>query len=246
MKKIKFNHVIIFILFFASITFFILQQVIFHDIHESGFLLFQDMIFMPIHILLVTFILDKILRDREKKERLEHQNIVISSFFSEIGTDTIKMLNSNIIELKEISSLLNMNQAWEDSNFKSVAKTMATYSYHVNITQDLLVELKRQLPQKKGYLLSLFSNPNLLEIDTFTNMLWALYHLTDELENREDIANLPDTDLEHLAIDIVRIYGMLICEWIKYMKHLKRKYPYLWSLAVRKNPFVKNKSVIIV
>jgi hypothetical protein len=246
MKKLKFHHVIIFILLFASATFFVLQQLIFHDMHESGFLLFQDMIFMPIHILLVTFILDKILSDREKKERLEHQNIVISSFFSEIGNDVIVMLNTNIVELEKISSVLNMDQTWEDNNFKSAAKIMAAYSYHVNVTQDLLAKLKKQLPQKKEYLLSLFSNPNLLEIDTFTNMLWALYHLTDELENRDDIANLPDTDLEHLAIDIVRIYGMLVCEWIKYMRHLKRKYPYLWSLAVRKNPFAKNKSVIIV
>jgi hypothetical protein len=245
MKKLKFNYVIIFILLIASITFFILQQIIFHDLHESGFLFFQDLVFMPIHILLVTFILDKILRDREKKERLEHQNIVISSFFSEVGTDVIEMLNPNITEIEEISSLLNMNQTWDDATFKHVSKTMEGYAYHAKITQDLLSILKKQLPKKKEYILSLFSNPNLLEIDTFTNMLWALYHITDELENRDDIIDLPDTDLEHLAIDIIRIYGMLLCEWIKYMRHLKVKYPYLWSLAIRTNPFAKNKSVII-
>lgn len=245
MKKLKFNYVIIFILLIASITFFILQQIIFHDMHESGFLFFQDLVFMPIHILLVTFILDKILRDREKKERLEHQNIVISSFFSEVGTDVIEMFNPSITEIEEISSFLNMNQTWDDATFKHVSKTMEGYSYHVKITQDLLSMLKTQLPKKKEYILSLFSNPNLLEIDTFTNMLWALYHITDELENRDDITKLPDTDLEHLSIDIIRIYGMLLCEWIKYMKHLKVKYPYLWSLAIRTNPFAKNKSVII-
>ena len=30
---------------------------------------------------------------------------------------------------------------------------------------------------------------------------------------------------------------MLIIEWLAYMKHLKESYPYLFSLAVRTNPF---------
>ena len=44
-------------------------------------------------------------------------------------------------------------------------------------------------------------------------------------------------DLEHLAGDMKRAYQNLICQWIDYMQHLKISYPYLFSLALRTNPF---------
>jgi hypothetical protein len=34
-----------------------------------------------------------------------------------------------------------------------------------------------------------------------------------------------------------RAYSELLREWIAHMKHLKTAYPYLFSLAVRTNPF---------
>ena len=105
--------------------------------------------------------------------------------------------------------------------------------------------LKKELAKNKGYLVSMFNNPNLLEHNKFTDMLWALYHLIDELENRPEISDLPKSDIHHLSGDIVRCYGLLAYEWLFYMQHLKVRYPYLWSLAARKNPYIKNPSVII-
>jgi hypothetical protein len=46
--------------------------------------------------------------------------------------------------------------------------------------------------------------------------------------------------MEHLNFDIKRAYILLVNEWLSYMKHLKEDYPYLYSLAVRTNPFNKN------
>jgi hypothetical protein len=37
----------------------------------------------------------------------------------------------------------------------------------------------------------------------------------------------------------------LIGVWLEYMKHLSRHYPYLYSLAIRTNPFNPNASVEI-
>ena len=34
-----------------------------------------------------------------------------------------------------------------------------------------------------------------------------------------------------------RGYVLLIQEWLAYMAHLKTRYPYLFSLALRTNPF---------
>jgi hypothetical protein len=212
---------------------------------EFGFLFFQDMIFMPIEILLVTFILDKILRDREKKERLDHQNIVISAFFTEAGTYIIRLLNDSVVNIGQISSLLDMNETWNSAEFKRAIETLKKTDFTVNVSTKLLITLQTHLPQKKPYIISLFSNQNLLEIDTVTNMLWALCHLTDELILRDDLSALPQSDMDHLANDIVRVYKMIVLQWVNYMKHLKDNYPYLWSLALRKNPFSEEKSAVI-
>ena len=62
---------------------------------------------------------------------------------------------------------------------------------------------------------------------------------------REGIHSLPESDLEHLRNDINRIYTLLTRQWLNYLVHLKRQYPYLYSLAMRTNPFVANPSVIV-
>jgi hypothetical protein len=53
---------------------------------------------------------------------------------------------------------------------------------------------------------------------------------------------LPESDYKHLSEDIKRVYNQLISQWVDYIRHLKRDYPYLFSLALRINPFDENAS----
>lgn len=244
MKKLRFNQVIIIVLLALSLIFFCVQYLLFDNINETGFLFFQDLWFLPLNILMVSFILNKILESREKRERLEHINIVISAFFSEMGTYTLELLNPLISQLPDIRKLLDMSPEWNNKSFEEAAKSIKHYSFITQNTSEVLERLKSELPLKKAYLLQMFSNPNLLEHNTFTDMLWALYHLIDELENREDTGCLPETDIRHISGDIIRAYGLLVYEWVYYMRHLKERYPYLWSLAIRKSPFAKNSIII--
>jgi hypothetical protein len=57
------------------------------------------------------------------------------------------------------------------------------------------------------------------------------------LSFRKSFSNLPESDLNHLSGDIKRGYSLLIRQWLDYMEHLKQDYPYLFSLAVRTNPY---------
>ena len=52
-----------------------------------------------------------------------------------------------------------------------------------------LHELREFLLAKRPFILALLQNPSLLEHDTFTDLLWAVCHLTEELECRSDIRN---------------------------------------------------------
>jgi hypothetical protein len=62
---------------------------------------------------------------------------------------------------------------------------------------------------------------------------------------RADLQHLPAADGNHIAGDIRRVYTILIVEWLSYMKYLKYDYPYLFSFAVRTNPFDPNASPTI-
>jgi len=98
---------------------------------------------------------------------------------------------------------------------------------------------------KRDFLVRLLENPNLLEHESFTDLLWAAFHLTEELDARGGFHGLPDTDRQHLAGDVKRVYSQLALQWLAYMEHLKTDYPYLFSLALRMNPFDPNTSPVV-
>jgi hypothetical protein len=108
-----------------------------------------------------------------------------------------------------------------------------------------LEEIHGFLTHHKGFLLALLENPQLIEHDSFTPLLQAVFHLTEELISRERLTGLPPADYAHLSGDLNRVYSLLTGEWLTYMRHLKKNYPYLFSLAMRTNPFDSHAEVII-
>ena len=54
-----------------------------------------------------------------------------------------------------------------------------------------------------------------------------------------------ESDYTHLAGDMKRVFTLLVYEWLAYMKHLKDNYPYLFSLAMRTNPFDETASPVV-
>ena len=91
----------------------------------------------------------------------------------------------------------------------------------------------------------MLENPTLLEHESFTELLRAVFHLLEELVSRDTLSDLPDTDIDHLSGDIGRVYGLLVGEWLDYMQHLKNNYPYLFSLSMRTNPFDTSTSPVV-
>ena len=57
--------------------------------------------------------------------------------------------------------------------------------------------------------------------------------------------NMVHSDLDHLKVDMSRAYILVVSEWASYMKHLKNDYPYLFSIAVRTNPFNPEAEIVI-
>lgn len=210
---------------------------IFRDAHHIFIYLLGDIAFLPVQVLFVSLIINRLLSDRDKRAKLKKLNMVIGTFFSEAGTALIKLF----IEFEKndgaLKTLVLHDRHWENKDFKRLQRTLQDFRYDIDPLKGDMAELKALLTSRREFLLMLLGNPNLLEHDKFTDLLWAVFHLTDELVYREDFARLPAADLQHLAQDLRRAFHLLVLEWLAYMQHLKSAYPYLFSLAMRTNPF---------
>lgn len=69
--------------------------------------------------------------------------------------------------------------------------------------------------------------------------------LTELRAFRKGITRQPEADVKHLAGDMQRGYNLLVYQWLIYMNHLKNNFPFLFSLAVRTNPFDRQASVVV-
>ena len=174
---------------------------------------------------------------------LNKLNMVIGAFFSEVGGELLKIFSDFDIKSSEITQKLVITNESFEKDFLKICKNVKNHTYNIDSKRGNLENIKNFLKEKRQFLLNLLENPNLLEHESFTNLLWAVFHLTEELTHRRSLNGLPENDYQHLAGDIERAYHLLIVEWLYYMKHLKANYPYLFSLAVRTNPFDTNASV---
>ena len=243
MKHFKWQIIFGISLIALSAIIYISQIFIFKRPQDTFFYIFQDLAFVPISVLIVTLILDQLLRMREKRAMLKKMNMVIGAFFSEVGTGLLKSFLDFDVHYDETRENLIVTNEWSEREFSAVKKSLKVYDYKIESQKGDLEDLKGFLIKKRDFLLGLLENPNLLEHESFTDLLWAVFHLTEELACRADVKQLPVTDYAHLSGDIKRAYVLLISEWLAYMKHLKDVYPYLFSLAARTNPFDPNASV---
>ena len=220
-----------------SVTFYLIHYFIFRDANHIILYLIGDTAFVFIQVLLVTLIIDEVIALRQKRAMLEKLNIIIGSFFSEVGKELLKSMSAFDPSSKRIGQDLVVTERWTLREFVETSNRLKKYTYDIDIKRGDLDSLKQMLIKERTFLLRLLENQNLLEHDTFTNLLMAVFHLTEELESRTDVRDLPQADMKHLANDVKRVYTLLVSEWLDYMKHLQENYPYLFSFAMRTNPF---------
>ena len=220
-----------------SAVVYILHYLIFRDAHHIFIFLVEDIAFVFIEVLLVTMIIDQLLHAREKQTLLFKLNMIIGLFFTEAGRELIARLSTFYPDVEKIRSDLIMTDRWSREDFVNLEKRLETIDYRMDSQRGDLEGLRSFLGEKRDFLLRLLENPNLLEHEEFTDLLWGIVHLSEELTFRKDLAALPKTDHAHLSVDMRRAFTRIVRGWIRYMAHLKKDYPYLFHLAVRMNPF---------
>jgi hypothetical protein len=228
-----------------SALIYFIHYAIFHDVHHIFIYMVDDLAFLPLEVFLVILVVERLLASREKQAIMQKLNMVVGAFFSEVGNDLLQRLLVSFEKSGDTIRHLAVKQNWTRTDFNKAMAFARTIDGEADFSSLDLYGLKKILVQKRQFLLALLENPNLLEHERFTDLLWATFHLTEELESRESLTGLPKADIKHIAGDTQRVYRQLIVEWLFYVEHLKSKYPYLFSLVARTHPFQEHPSPVI-
>jgi hypothetical protein len=237
MKRVGWQLIFGFSLIVLSVGLYILHFAMFGDAERLAEDLLEYVAFVPIQVLLVTFIIDRLLKEREKRSMLKKMNMVIGAFFSAVGMTLLRQLFAFDRNFYALRKELLLQTDWSEKEFVKADRLVRAFEYAMDSRQGDLEELCGFLSGERDFLLGLLGNSNLLEHEAFTELLWAVTHVAEELRARPDLKGLTNGDYGHISGDLARAYVLLIAEWLAYMKHLKVEYPFLFSLAVRTNPF---------
>jgi hypothetical protein len=232
------------ILLATSGILYLIHYLIFRDAHHIYIYLLGDFAFLPLQVLLVGLIIDRILSWREKQAMLSKMNMVVGVFFSEMGTRLLGELLPGF-DRSQIIARLGVRPNWDANDFRRATAFADTLKPQADCRAINLDALRDFLSHERDLMLRLLENPNLLEHERFTDMLWAVSHLAEELEARPQLHDLPKADEAHIGVDIGRAFGALAAQWLEYVQHLRSNYPYLYSLVLRTHPLQDHPSPVV-
>ncbi|MBN2099192.1 MAG: hypothetical protein JW753_06310 [Dehalococcoidia bacterium] len=244
MKKHGFLVAVAVVLVVLSVALYLVHYAIFRDAHHIFIYMVGDLGFLPLEVLLVALIIDRVLERREKQAMLGKMNMVVGVFFSEMGTRLLRELLP-AFDRSQMVAGLGVKNDWGANDFRRATE----FADHLRPQADCraidLEALKGFLSSERDLILRLLENPNLMEHERFTDMLWAVSHLAEELEARPKLDDLPQSDEAHIGQDIGRAFTALVAEWLDYVQHLKAHYPYLFSLVLRTHPLQEKPSATV-
>jgi hypothetical protein len=218
---------------------------LFQDSHYLFTYLLADLAFIPVEVLCVTLIIDSMLTSRERQQRMEKLNMVIGIFFSRVGTPLIGRFVKADSGTRPLEGLVAAGPDWTPDRFRAAHAGLAAGKCTIDPALVDLALMRDFLLGNEDFLLRIVENPMVFEHESFTDLILAVTHLAEELKARDDLSRLPPSDVTHLRGDMERAYARLVPEWLKYMEYLRSHYPYLFSLAMRTNPFDEKADVVV-
>lgn len=171
----------------------------------------------------------------ERTESMDRLNMTVGVFFSEFGN---KLMTSIPCEnIGKITEKLSAITQWEKRDFAAAKKEIGNIEIEINTKKMDMKKLVMFLSDKRDFLLRLLENPNLIEHETFADLLQAVLHLSEEIEIRKGGAIYDKYG--HIEEDLETVYLLMIKEWIEYMRFLKFNYPHFFSFMAMNSPLCK-------
>lgn len=208
-----------------------------HPVTDAGKIISILLILGGTGSLLALFatITETLVSGEEKAEKRNKINMTVGIFFSEVGNDLMASIPCE--NTKKVEERLLSITRWSNGDFDAAKKEIGSMDFKIDARKIDMKGLGKFISAKRDFLMRILENPNLLEHETFSDLLQSVFHLSRELEVRKGAAAQAADD--HIREDIKAVYLLLVKEWIEYMRYLKFNYPHFFSFMATSNRICK-------
>lgn len=219
------------ILIGISVIIYALQIIIFDDKRTTAFYIFQDLAFMPITIAIATLVVGDLMSRREQKEQREKTRMLTSSFFTQMGADLLDIMMRGSSKADNLTHLM-LTPTKDDKDVQRVQSQLQSADLGFTLSADVYDESMDIILRSRLALLTLSSNPLLLEHECFTEMLWGIFHLSDEFRLRGKYNELDKEGREHMEDDFEKVFRLLLVNRVANLQYLQKTYPNYYSASL--------------
>jgi hypothetical protein len=224
-------------LFLFSVVLYYFNFLLYGDAHHLMELFTEELAFMPVYVFITAVFAERMLSRSEKAEMSRRTNALVGTFYNEIGYDIVKKLikfdsNSDILKAK-----ISFDKGLDTPKVKAIHRLAETYTYGAPNGKEDIIEIGELLSAKKDFMLIMMSNASLLEKDEFSELLLSVNHIHEALKTIDEISSISKDLTDHFHSDLEKAYRCLIGVWVSYLSFIYKEDPYLYMLAIAKNPF---------
>jgi hypothetical protein len=206
---------------------------LFRDLHHIEIYFIGDIAFLGVQALIAYFALDRLLNYRDKVGTYKKLNMLAGIFFYDLGINVFNTLTGLVVECQECQKHICIEASWTNKDFQKKKKALPRLQLGLRYDPKIFQELVSELQEGKDLVIRLMENPSLHEHEIFSDMLLAIFHLTEELLRRDSLDKNSPEDKQHLVNDTKRAYIYLAQLWLEYMQHLKDNYKYLYLYNIK-------------
>lgn len=237
MKKRLPVKLLIFLMLFATAAMYGLHYLIFRDPHHIGIFFISDVAFLPLEVLLVSLVLDRIVERSRDNENLGKVCILQSIFFRDCGADMIRYFLTCDQNRMELVSAMAVQEDWSPRDFENTRKFLRSYDFVLDPKKMDFFAIHFHLEKHHSFFLTLLESSSLTDHDEFTELLLTLYHFWEELNEQPDLYALSPEKVSLFHEYATDSYRLLSSEWLTNMQTIKKSHVRRTLSPLKETPF---------
>lgn len=217
--------------------FYLLHYLIFRDAHHIAIFAMHDIAFLPIEVILVSLVFDRVLDETHRDEQRGKVNMIESIFFKESGSDMLCYLVQCDPGSAALCRALAISPDWGLRDFEAARRFLKGYAFSIDTNRVDFFALHYHLVNRHKYFLKVIENPALMDHESFTDLILSMYHLWEELDFRTDLYSLSAADKAELGAITESVYRQLASEWLLNISYTQKHHAARFANSLRNSPF---------
>jgi len=101
----------------ASVMVYGVHYLVFRDSYHIFFYMVLDIAFLFLNVLVVIIFIERLLAQRERQVVFQKLNMVIGTFFSEVGLELLKRFSARVANADALKERLDVRPNWTRKDF---------------------------------------------------------------------------------------------------------------------------------